>query len=199
MKEKININPVAERPFLKYGRVVPNYDCSEILKELNKTPYPKGGTIYNPSDAHLESLAFFQEIQEREFGGLPIQFGYCNGNSRKLNALEYHRSSEINVAGTDLILLVGSQTDIDPEKFTYDTSLVKAFFVPAGTIVEIYATTLHFAPCNAAKGGFRDLVVLPRGTNLALEKKPAPAGEDRLLFAKNKWLIAHPESGLEVL
>ena len=42
--------------------------------------------------------------------------------------------------------------------------------------------------------GFRVAVVLPKGTN---EAKPAivPVNEeDKWLMARNKWLLAHPES-----
>ena len=125
-----------------------------------------------------------------------MQLGYCNGHNHKLNALEYHRSSELNVAVTDLILLVGAQQDIEKD-CAYDTSRAEAFFVPAGTVLEVYATTLHYAPCCAEGKGFRCVVVLPKGTNLELDKKAPDNPEGRLLFAKNKWLIAHEESGLE--
>ncbi|MCC8162832.1 MAG: DUF4867 family protein, partial [Lachnospiraceae bacterium] len=128
------------------------------------------------------------------YGELPIQIGYCNGKNYLLNALEYHRSSEINVMGTDAILLVGSQQDVTDD-FTYDTSLVEAFLVPKGTAVELYATTLHYAPCSAQKSGFQVAVVLPKDTNLPLEASHE-GWEDRLLTAKNKWLIGHPEGGL---
>ncbi len=127
---------------------------------------------------------------------MPIQIGYCNGDNHKLNALEYHRDSEINVACTDLILLIGSEQDMDPETFAYDTSKIEAFLVPAGTMIEVYATTLHYAPCNAG-GRFRCVVVLPKGTNEPLAVTPEKKGEDALLFAVNKWLVAHPESGLD--
>ena len=130
------------------------------------------------------------------FGGLPIQIGYCNGDNHRLNALEYHRSSEIDIAATDLILLLGRQQDIE-EGDTYDTSKVEAFFVPAGTAVELYATTLHYAPCTAEKGGFRCAIVLPRGTNEDLPFEAAKEGENRLLTAVNKWLIAHEDAGIE--
>lgn len=53
----------------------------------------------------------------------------------------------------------------------YDTAKVEAFFVPAGTGVELYATTLHYAPCTAQEGGFRCVVVLPKGTNEELHLK----------------------------
>ena len=93
--------------------------------------------------------------------------------------------------------MVGRQQDIDPETLTYETSKVECFFVPAGTAVELYATTLHFAPCGIDGEEFRCGVALPRGTNEALKNPIAKEGEDRLLFAVNKWLIAHEESGLD--
>ena len=47
---------------------------------------------------------------------------------------------------------------------------------------------------SAEEKGFRVIIVLPRGTNT---DKPAitPANpEDRMLFARNKWLLAHPDA-----
>ncbi len=104
------------------------------------------------------------------FGELPIEIGYCNGNNYALDALEYHRSSEVDIAVTDLIIMVGMQQDIT-EDFQYDTSKVELFRVPAGTAVELYATCLHYAPCNANPDGFRCVIVLPKGTNFDLEKR----------------------------
>ena len=53
-----------------------------------------------------------------------------------------------------MILLLGWLPDVTDE-FTYDTAKIEAFKVPAGTVVEMYETTLHYAPCNAADGGFK--------------------------------------------
>ncbi len=185
---------VSDLRFHKYGRVVKGYDFSGLVETMKQTPL-KEEVDYVPAEPILEALPIFNELQNREFGGLPIQIGYCNGSSTKLNAVEYHRSSEVDIAATDLILLLGSQQDIDPERYTYDTSLIEAFFVPKGTAVELYATTLHYAPSNAAPGGFRCVVVLPRDTNLPLETVQDQY-EDCLLFARNKWLIAHPDTDL---
>ncbi|MBE6050302.1 MAG: DUF4867 family protein [Clostridium sp.] len=189
------IRKVTDIEFRKYGRVLENYNCKEILEVMKDTPLPND-VIYEPSIRELEELEIAKDLKDREYGGLDIQIGYCNGNNHLLNAVEYHRSSEINIAVNDLILLIGSQQDIK-ENYTYDTSKIEAFLVPAGTIIEVFATTLHYAPCNASDGGFRCVVVLPRDTNLPLENKVESLGEDALLFAKNKWLIAHKESGLE--
>lgn len=190
----MEIKKVTDLAFRKYGKIVSGIDFSELLDELQKAPCPDD-VIYEPSIASLEALPVFKELQTISYGELPIQIGYCNGNNHKLNALEYHRSSEIDIAGEDLILLLGSQQDIS-DAFTYDTSLVEAFLLPKGVGVELYATTLHYAPCNATENGFRCIVVLPKDTNLPLDKEHHN-GEDRLLAAKNKWLIGHREGGLD--
>ena len=144
---------------------------------------------------------------------MPIQIGYCNGHNSKLNALEYHRDSEINIAATDMILMLGLLTDVNDD-YTYDTSNVKAFRVPAGTAVEVYSTTLHYAPCGIDGKGFQVAVVLPKGTNYPLKSKhiridnktastsnkntgSSNINEDALLAAVNKWLIGHAEGGLD--
>lgn len=187
----MEIQKVTDAAFAKYGKVVADIPVDRILKEMEHTPLPQE-VIYVPSVEALEVLPDAAAVREKGFGGLPIQIGYCNGNNKKLNALEYHRSSEIDIAVTDLILLLGCQQDIQAD--TYDTALVEAFFVPAGTAVELYATTLHYAPCNAKEDGFRCVVVLPKGTNEALPFVPEGTGESRLLTAVNKWLIAHEEA-----
>ena len=189
----MKIYNVAEPNFRKYGQVLQGYDFTELLEKMKETPLPED-VVYEPSVEALEALPICKEFSDRRYGEMPIQIGYCNGRNYLLNALEYHRSSEINVAGTDAILLVGSQQDIT-EDFTYDTSLIEAFLVPKGTAVEVYATTLHYAPCSAGDNGFQVAIVLPRDTNLPLEKGHED-WEDKLLAAKNKWLIGHPEGGL---
>lgn len=190
----MNIQKVTDPSFGKYGKVVKNIDFSGLVQALNeKTPNPED-VVYEPSVEVLEALPVFEELRTKTYGELPIQIGYCNGKNHLLNALEYHRSSEINVGGTDAILLVGLQSDITSE-FTYDTSLVEAFFLPKGTAVELYATTLHYAPCSVDGAGFQVAIVLPKGTNLPLDEKHE-GWEDALITAKNKWLIGHVEGGL---
>ena len=191
----MEIKKVTDSAFSRYGKVMNNLPVSKLLKEMEHTPLPYD-VIYVPSVESMEILADAEEVKNQGFGGIPIQIGYCNGKNTKLNAVEYHRSSEIDIAVTDLILLLGAQQDIQ-EDDTYDTGKIEAFFVPAGTAVELYATTLHYAPCNANPEGFRCIVVLPKGTNEALPFQPKMEGEDRLLTAVNKWLLAHEEAGIE--
>lgn len=191
----MKIQNVTDDSFRKYGKVLTGYDLTELLKEMKHTPVPENVT-YVPSVEEMEALPVAKEFRDRGYGGLPIEIGYCNGHNKKLNGLEYHRSSEINVAVTDLVLLIGHQQDIEKD-FTYDTSRVEAFLVPAGTAIEVYATTLHYAPCHVNESGFQCVVVLPRGTNTPLTFEKTGEAEDRLLTAKNKWLIAHEEVAVE--
>lgn len=191
----MEIKKVTDAAFRKYGRVISEFDFSELVAKLAETPLPEG-VVYEPSVDILEALPLKEKLETAYYGELPIQIGYCNGHNQKLNALEYHRDSEVNVAVGDLILLLGRLQDVEAD-YTLDTSAVKAFLVPSGTMIEVYATTLHYAPCQAGEDGFRCVVVLPRGTNGPLVKKPAVrSGEEKLQTACNKWLIGHPEGGL---
>lgn len=193
----MEIKSVFDSAFKKYGKVIKGYDFQPLIDAMMKTECPAGVT-YVPSVPELEAVkSVFDVMQDEVYGGLPIQIGYCNGNNYDLNALEYHRSSEVNIAcGNDLILMLGKQEDIDDNNH-YDTSKVELFLLPAGTAIEVYATSLHYAPCNACDGGFRCVVVLPKDTNTDITAKLSMEGECRLMTAKNKWLIAHKDSGLE--
>lgn len=191
----MEIFSVRDKKFRKYGKVWDNMECSKLIKGMEHTPLPED-VIYVPSVEELEAVSEARTFQNRVYGGLPIQIGYCNGNNHKLNAVEYHRNSEINIAVTDMILLLGWLPDVTHE-FTYDTSKIEAFMVPAGTVVEMYETTLHYAPCNATEGGFKCIVILPRGTNTDIDFALTAEGEDVLMTAKNKWLIAHEDAAIE--
>ena len=191
----MKIQKVTDPAFRKYGQVLEGYDFTGLIKEMKHTPVPED-VIYVPSVEELEALDIMKDLQNKGYGGLPVQIGYCNGHNKKLNAVEYHRNSEINVAVTDLVLLIGHQQDIEPDH-TYDTSRIEAFLVPAGTGIEVYATTLHYAPCHVNEGGFQCVVVLPKGTNTDLTFQTGKTGEDSLMTAKNKWLIAHEEAKIE--
>lgn len=192
----IKQNSVFDLEFKKYGRVIDNYDLKEIIDVTNKeTPCPSN-VEYVPSVKCLEELSIYEDLKNGIYGQMPIQIGYCNGHNNKLNALEYHRDSEINIAINDMILLLAKKEELKDD-YSLDTSLVKAFLVPKGTMVEIYADTLHYAPCDIANNGFKCVVVLPKGTNEQLsDNRKIINDEDKLLTAKNKWLIGHKDGGL---
>ena len=189
----MTIYKVTDPEFREYGRVVEGYEVSQILKTLEEqTPLPEG-VVYVPDFEPITSLEEAKKLSLSIFGGVPAQFGYCNGHNTKLNCLEYHRCSEFNLGTEDFILLLARQQEI--EDGMLDTEKVKAFCVPAGVLVEVYATSLHYAPCQASLDkGFRVLVVLSKGTNEAAPAMEPVTDEDRLMTAANKWLLAHEES-----
>lgn len=187
---------VFEEEFRPFGKVLTDLPVGDILEKLCKeTPCPCDGVTYVPSEPLLEKEPLFEALTRRVFGTMPVQLGYCNGKNHTLNCLEYHRGSEFNLAAEDIILLLAQQQDVT-DQFTLDTETVKAFLVPAGTAVLVYETALHYAPVSgSADGCFHCLVGLPRGTNEDLPEGVAVGvGEDRLLRARNKWLIAHPDA-----
>ena len=178
----MTIQSVYDAAFAPYGKVLEGYDTADLLKTLTAvTPIPDG-VDYVPSQPELEALPIAEQLASNAYGGMPIQLGWCNGHNTKLNC-----------GAQDFILLLAKEDDMVGGRL--DTAKVKAFRVPAGVLVEVYATTLHYAPCSAAAGqGFQVVVVLPRGTN-----GPKPAitpinGEDDTLWACNKWLLAHADS-----
>lgn len=175
----MQILKVTDEAFRQYGKVIKDLDVSDIITAMSETPCPDD-VVYEPSIESLEACKSAQSVSDSLYGGMPIQIGYCNGHNHLLNAVEYHRDSEINIAVTDLILILGKEQDIT-EDHTYDSSKMEAFLIPAGTTIEVYATTLHYAPCNVAASGFKCVVVLPKGTNTDItleEKKKESVTED---------------------
>lgn len=197
----MKILPITDPAFNRYGRIITNVDFSGLVEAMKKTPVPEG-VVYEPAVSELEALPVMKELSDVVYGEMPIQIGYCNGHNTKLNAVEYHRDSEINVAATDAILILGSLQDVEADH-TYDTAKMEAFQMPAGTAVEVYATTLHYAPCSVEGKGFQVAIVLPKGTNYPLKTAHPRASatstdnEDHLITAVNKWLIGHAEGGLD--
>ncbi len=189
----MKIYSVTDAEFIPYGKVLAGYDTSELCRALDeKTPLPEG-VAYVMSEAALEYTGVYGQLQNNAYGGMPIQVGYCNGHNTKLNCLEYHRDSELNIGSTDFILLLAKADDIVDGKL--DTSKVKAFYAKKGQVVEVYATSLHYAPCSAKKGeGFKVAIVLPKGTNGSVPNLEALHEEDRWMTACNKWLLAHAEA-----
>lgn len=190
----MKIQSVFDPTFAPYGQVLTGYDTTSLVDALNHaTPIPEG-VDYVPSEPALEGLAVMEDLRNRAYGGMPIQLGWCNGHNTKLNCLEYHRDSELNLGATDFILLLGQQKNVVDG--VLDTATVEAFLCPAGTLIEVYATALHYAPCSAKAGApFQVMVGLPLGTNFAKPIIAQGNQEDGRLWARNKWLLAHADSG----
>ena len=189
----MKIQSVFDPAFARYGKVITGLDTDALIAALEKTEKPADAVIYLPSVASLEETDLYPILRDNVYGGMPIQIGFCNGTNTKLNCVEYHRDSEINIPAQDMVFLVACESDLVDGHL--DTAKVEAFRAPAGSAVELYATTLHYAPCDAVSGaGFRVAVVLPKDTNTDKPEIQNRTPEDALLWARNKWLIAHPDS-----
>ena len=184
----IQVRSVNDSEFKTFGRVLKNLDTTEIIAASERIANPEPDSVYTPSEESFEKLKIAEQIKNEYFGTLPTQIGYCYGHNSFLNAAEWHTSSEINIAVTPLVLILGHIWDIENGKI--DSSQFKAFYLPKGTAVEIYATTLHFCPCEVQNDGFGCVVGLPLDTNTPLEITL----DNPLLFRKNKWIIAHGEN-----
>ena len=192
----MKVYDVRDPEFTVYGRVIEGYDFSGVIDAMKKKQIPDP-VEYVASAPELEALPVFREFEERFYGQLGAELGYCMGHNDRLDALEYHRGSEVNIAATDYIVLVGRQQDIEPG-MRYDTEKVEAFYVTEGMAVEFYATTLHYCACHVKEEGYAHATFLPRGTNTPLDNRfTAVTEEDRLLRARNKWLIAHPDADMD--
>lgn len=189
----MRIYSVGEERFASYGRIVTGYDFSEMTAYMERhTKIPEDGNQYLASVPELEQTAVMREVGRTLYGGMQVQAGYCNGRNTTYNGFEYHKCSEINVAVTDFMLVLGHTWDLRDNR--YYTNQPDVFFVEAGCAVEIYQTTLHLSPCRVCDSGFKDIVILARGTNTPLEESTGCAddGESELLLQKNKWVVSHP-------
>ena len=114
----------------------------------------------------------------------------------KLEEAVENLEKEIEASATNFTklneLMKEKEDEIEDGKL--DTAKVKAFRVPAGAAVEVYGTTLHYAPCQTEKTGFRVAVVLPKGTNTEKPAFEPQSEEETWMTARNKWLLAHPDS-----
>ncbi len=194
---QLGIKSVTDDSFAAYGRVWhdagPRFmSVTEALER--RCPLPDG-TDYVASEPELENAEGADALKRFLFGGSRAQLGWCNGHNTRLNCLEYHRSSEFNLGSRDFILLLARLQDLDGGAL--DSSDVVAYRVPAGILVEIYSTTLHYAPCQVDERGFKVMIALPEGTNAPRAEDGASTeicGDAALLWATDKWLIAHSAS-----
>ncbi len=184
----LKIYRTTDKEFAQFGYVINDIDSKPFIEAAKKADEVKEGSRYVPEADYFKDLAVSKLIEEKYFGELPIQVGYCYGYSNKLNAVEWHKSSEVNVAVTDMLLFLGSVQDIVDRNI--DSSKIKAFYVEKGEVIEVYATTLHYCPCQVSSEGFGAVVVLPKGTNTPLDKE----SDDKLMFRKNKWILCHVDN-----
>lgn len=166
-------------------------DFSDMLLLSEKLPLQEAN-VYIPDDYEATSLKSFKSTERNVFAELPIQSGWCYGGNIYMNGMEWHKSSEVVVACTVCVLLLGSYNDINNN--TYDSAKAVALYLKKGEAVELMPMTLHLAPLPLEKY-FKVGIILPKGTNMPLES--GINGDRR---AVNKWLLVHKDNqkGIEL-
>ncbi len=179
------IREACDGSFSEYGRLIelPSEEAVDYI-QLNAA-IPEEGNLYLADNETFRELPVIKDIRRQIFGELDIESGWCTGRLAKMNAMEWHKSSEVIIAATDMVLLLGRYCDIIDG--VYDSEAASAYLLKKGCIAELYPMVLHFAPLNVGSG-FKAGIVLPAKTNLALD-----GGIEGTLRAKNKWLLVHPE------
>lgn len=186
----VNIRTVNDPSFALYGRVVDLPYQDQLMATLtDRTTIPTENNVYVREDGQFLNDEQRNAISWDYYGEQTIEIGYCNGKSDRINAFEFHNCSELNLAGTDMLLFLSHRRELNGK--TMSTEQAHAYFVPKGTAIEVYPTTLHFAPIRVHTTGFKCLVILTAGTNTPLSRE---RDADDLLFQHNKWLLTHPEN-----
>lgn len=189
----LDIRPVEDPGFARYGQVLTGYDFSGLIDLVKDFPVPATTNTYTAEIPGTRELPIHAELSRSLYGEMPIQIGFGGGHCLSLNALEWHKGDEVDVAVSDFVVMLACLQDL--EAGMLDTARVRTFYLAQGQAIELYGTTLHYSPCNVDSEVFRMLVVLPRGTNLPLE---GGRRSGDLLMSRNKWLIAHPEDSSEI-
>jgi hypothetical protein len=194
----ITIYPVDDKAFSQYGKMYRGLDAEPVLSYLkeNAAPEEKRG-YYEASVKGMEVESSFKEyVKNNIFGGMDIQIGWCYGWNTKMMGMEYHKGSEVIVAATDCVVLLGRYEDIEfcNGRPSYDSSKTEAFYIEEGAVVELYPCTLHLSPTQTkADEQFITGVILDKGTNDTLSFTPQADAERSMLAAKNKWMLLHSE------
>lgn len=163
-----------------------NISTKEIVDYASQSIKAFEENYYASSDPLLEEISAVMNIRNAVFENTPIQAGWCAGGGRKMNGMEWHKSSEVIIACTDMLLFLGSFSAVINNSFESSKSI--ALFLKSGEAVELYPMTLHFAPLRV-NTLFKAAIILPKGTNST--RAEGISGAHR---AVNKWLIVHPEN-----
>ena len=188
----LDILPVEAPEFGVYGMVHEGVAVPQMKAFVQAHGTQDAEELYIPCEDKLMEMEESRVFKENLFGQVNCQIGYYHGRAVKLNAVEYHKCSEVLVLFEPAVLVLGSVWEIKNHKL--DSSVMKLFYVPADTCVELYATTLHFSPLMATGRGVSQVVAQAAGTNTPLvTKREERIQTDRYLLERTKWVLAHGE------
>lgn len=180
-----SIKSIKDKSFQTFGKII-DEDVSDVIAYVSTNVHPpKLGNRYQPSVPAVEQFSSVQKISQKVYGYMEVMAGVVSGHNHVFNGIEYHQGSETIIAVSDYILIVGHLWEMKDK--TYDSSLCQIFYVPQGTIVECYSTTLHYTPICVSDEGFKTICMLLRGTGDTITRND-------ILKKKNKWFIAHVQN-----
>lgn len=181
-----SMKSIDDESFQTFGKRI-DEDVNDVIAYVSTNVHPpKLGTCYQPSVLAIEQFSSIQKISQKVYGYMDVMAGVVSGHNDVLNGVEYHQGSETIIAATDYILVVGHIWDMKGN--TYDSQMCEIFYVPKGTIVECYSTTLHYTPICVSDEGFLTICLLLKETGDVLKQR------EGILKKKNKWFIAHLEN-----
>jgi hypothetical protein len=185
------IYELTDSAFGQFGRLLTDedYDFSAIIRSVEAYgQIPDEGDIYIKDLEELATPEERQALSNALFGEMPIQIGYGAGRAKGFTFGEYHQGNEILIWLDPAINILGDFRDIVNGEL--DAKKLKAFFVPAGSAIELYSGTFHGLPYTLGEF-YRLCCVLPYSTNFPREHDIPKTGEAKLLVNKNSWQV-HP-------
>jgi len=190
----IDMLPIEDTSFLRYGRVHPDLPVDVLLASMDGGPRTGPSVVRSvyehPEGRPAELASMLREV----FGSTELQVEQVQGRNTRLDALEYHKCVEVVAAGTDMVVLMGLVCDIVWPAGTFDVSRTRAFFVRRGTVYEVFPWCLHGVPVHVhGAEGFRCLVIQPRGAHAPIDFSPDQSGEGKLMRGRNTWLISYAD------
>lgn len=185
LNPKLTLKAINNENFNRYGCIIDQDFTSLVTSYDLNYPIPLKGNQYVNSILELENDPFIKQLCFKVYGGLEVMAGVVVGNNNVLNGIEYHQCSEVIIAITDYVLVVGDRRDMHAND--YDTTLCELFYVSKGMVIECYPSTLHYTPIAVDRNGFKTICLLLKGTGDTLINGPSG-----ILKKKNKWFIAHP-------
>lgn len=210
-----------------------NLNEKKLKENLNETNINTNSNSHKEKFQNF-LINFNNYFEKYYYGKLKIQTGLCYGYNKYLNSLEFHKTNEILITLSPQILILADIRDIKflnnnhknkknnnnkynslennfrniyKNYFNFDIKNLVSFYIPENSIIEIFSTTLHFAPISLNNNPFFSIIILPDETNTSLNEdlikireelnftyKNSPNDLKYLLFSKNKWLFTHKDS-----
>lgn len=177
--------------FNEFGVVYHQYDAdfASIETEMDKVQMPSVGMQYVGSNKGLEAIPAIQAMSNDIFAGMPTQAGQTIGHANSFSAIEFHQCSELNVMMDDVIMVLGRRQNLEKTGSFNPNTEGKIYYMPKGTVVEIYNDTLHYAPIEVTKAGFKVIVILITGTNDELPDNFVTT--NKRVVKKGKFQVVH--------